>query len=859
MDSTGTQVTSRMELGASTYTITDPRSPTQLLIFERLENGGFGRVLRYRDSGMDLEYVYAVDPATGVEAMTVLNYTSNTYIKMSYIEGAAPDAASGVIDSPENILEAGTFSMTGTTPSYKSLLSKAGTEWVVTDPSDGKVFDVYASFPSDEWGGLIRSRGPPEEGSSILADYRYVYDSASRRVYAYDVTNLRYALYDWKDPQTPRLLEQGTIVLDADGNVLSHAATKTYNAEILGPVSVPLAEYDPEIAFASAVSALESRSGVTASGITRLHIVTDPETPTELVVVLKFGETEYSYTYDTAAETSELQKTRTPEADGTTFKIVEYDAEGRKVKESRENADGTLTDLLLYRYETAGEVIIIDRVAHTLRIAVFNADKTIGQTLRAGFFDDEKKIYSLQGSGDKEAKWYTYGPESGDGIMLTQDDAVTSSPVRGPQPGTGGPGWRRPGGENTNIDDLIRQLKSKFRTYQECAEERLRSGNSSLQCEAMLDSVSGLQKKIEDEQYRGSGALQFGGKGGNGNNDLNYHNPAPTPAYIAAIVGVGSAPLDDPNAVVVDNADGTKTISVNGLVEIWRAGSDGWGMGNDVLEQVTETATKTTWYYTEGRASRVTTITGGVETELARYEYPEAGTVNVIQADGARYEYHYTDEKDPFGSGELVKAEFDRDGSHYVESYTDGRLATLEMDGGLTEYAYDAVLNQAVLTSETGTRIVNLGGDGALGTADDYLLGGTDTTLRVIKDAAQNLQSVEDLTNGTITTFDYSGTQVTISTDWITGGVINEVTLGLGTDGALGTSDDRLLYISGIYNGALFAETFDEAGHMLSWEGTVEVARRDSEGRFLRADGTIAMTEKEAAKDLEREWITYAW
>jgi len=388
-----------------------------------------------------------------------LNYTENTFIKMSFIEGTAPDASSGLIDSPQNILEAGTFTLVGTTPSYKVLLERNGSEWVVTDPSDGEIFDVYSAFPSSEWGGLIRSRGPPEEGSVILADYRYEYDSASRRVYAYDVTNDRYALYDWKDPETPRLLEQGNIVTDPNGNIVSRTATKTYNAEILGAVTVPATEYEPSSAFASASAALQLRPDIAASQIQNVSILTDAADANRLTVVLSVGTTEYHYSYDIQANTSVLAKIRVPKGDGT-YAITEYDAQGRVTKESVEAADGSVTVVKTYRYETAGEVIIIDSVNHTIRVASLNADGTAGQTLRAGFYNDEDQIYSLQGPGDTEAKWYTYGTEgTGDGIMMTADDAPTSRPVRGPQPGEAGKPWRRPGGQNTNLEELIRQLK----------------------------------------------------------------------------------------------------------------------------------------------------------------------------------------------------------------------------------------------------------------------------------------------------------------------------------------------------------------------------------------------------------------
>ncbi|MFA5159039.1 MAG: hypothetical protein WC484_00855, partial [Candidatus Omnitrophota bacterium] len=874
MDSASGQIFSRMDITATVYKITYPQNAAQLLIFERLANGGFGRVLRYRDTNIDLEYIYVADETTGAETMTVLNYKDNTFVKMSFIEGMAPDASSGVIDSFQNILEAGTFTMTGTTPQYKKLLEKAPSgEWIVIDPNDGKVFDVYSAFPSEEWGGLIRSRGPPEEGATILADYQYVYDdAASRRVYVYDVTNLRYALYDWKD-QTPRLLEQGNIVLDDEGNVLSRILIKTYDAELLGSVSVPSTEYDTAPAFASAKAALQLRPDVVASDIDKTppSFVADPSDPSHLTVVLEYGDTEYRYRYDIQANSSVLAKTRASNEDGT-FQVVEYDVQGRMTSESLEAADGTLTPQVTYRYAieddktiAGDEVLVIDHKAHTFRIARLNADQTLGATLRVGFYNDASKIYSLQGPGDTQAKWYTYGPEeSGDGLMLTDDDTETVRPVRGPQ-GQASEGWRPPNGENTNVDELVRQLRAKFRTYEECAEERLRSGGSmALACEEMLDTVSSLQKKIEDEQYSGGGVPQFS-QGGNGNNDLNYHSPAPTPAYVTTMVGLGSAPIDNPSAQVTYNdAKTTATISLNGLVQDWTVGKDGiFGSGDDEMLKVTETATKTTWYYTEGRAVRVTRVEGDVESELARYEYPETGTVNVIQADGARYEYTYTDEKDPFGSAELVRAKYEKDGQWVTQTYENGRLSSMCDGNGAncTTYNYDIALNQAVLTSATGTRIVNLGGDGNLGTADDYLVGGTGTTLSIERDADQKLQRIVDFTNGTTTTFVYTGTQVTVATNWTSsGGMINEVRVNLGADGVLGTSDDRLLYISGIdYNGKPFVETFDENGHMLSWEGYVKVTRLDADGRFLRADDTIAMTEEEAAKDLVHQWITYSW
>ncbi|HPS37616.1 MAG TPA: hypothetical protein PLL75_07835, partial [Candidatus Omnitrophota bacterium] len=46
-------VTSRVDIGATTYTITNPQDSTQLVVFERLSEGGFGRILRYKMGGAE--------------------------------------------------------------------------------------------------------------------------------------------------------------------------------------------------------------------------------------------------------------------------------------------------------------------------------------------------------------------------------------------------------------------------------------------------------------------------------------------------------------------------------------------------------------------------------------------------------------------------------------------------------------------------------------------------------------------------------------------------------------------------------------------------------------------------------------
>ncbi len=545
---TGAKVLSRMDIGATTYTITNPQDATQLVIFERLENGGFGRILRYRDTGVDLEYVYAMDAATSTETMTVLNYTANTYIKMSFIEGTAPDSSSGLIDSPRNILEAGTFTLTGTTPQYKKLLEKAPNgEWIVIDPSDGRIFDVYAAFPTDEWGALVRSRGPPEAGATILVDYRYEYDSTNRRVITYDVTTLRYAIYDWKDfPKNPRLLEQGNFALDNDGNVIagSRTATRTYNAEILGPVSVPATEYDTELAYAAASALLAARPGIDAALIQRSGLVIDPSDSGKLTVALTYEDVQYSYTYASATQQAVLTKTRTPNADGETFSIVLYDAQGRKISKSKEDAEGEVTLLETYRYEKEGEIITIDEVKQTITISTLSADGTVTFTLRTGAFGTENAsgpCYALRGVNEDAWIWYDYGADK---KMLTADDQVTTAPERGPEVSQA---RGRRGGGDTYSDTLLLRLLKEIRSFQECMEEKQRRERTASNCEEYMSGISSLQKQLENEQYRNAGVV--GLTSGGGEIYLNYYNlVTPAMPFLPAQIGQVAAPLYYPYA-----------------------------------------------------------------------------------------------------------------------------------------------------------------------------------------------------------------------------------------------------------------------------------------------------------------------
>ncbi|HPW77279.1 MAG TPA: hypothetical protein PLK73_05000, partial [Candidatus Omnitrophota bacterium] len=406
----------RIGYGEGTYTMTRADDPKYILVFERLANDGFGRILRYRNSEHDVEFRYERDSETGTETVTILNYANNTFIKMGFVPGASPaEDASGLLDSPENIVNAGTFTLVGTVPTYKNILTRSGSEWIVEDPEDGRIFDVYSSFPSAEWGGLIRSRGPPEADATTFADYRYEYDRANHTVTVYDVTNLRYAVYDWKNPDTPRLLERGSIVLDGAGNVSEKNPVVAYDVDVLGPVTVPATDYDTKSAYDAVLDVLRSRldlESLDSSDIQDIYISFSTSDSLILTVVVKYKDVQYFYTYTSGISGAVLQKIRLPDDDGT-FSITEYDELGRKIRESRESTDPETGNIVItiskeYRYLTEGEIITINRTNLTITVSRLLDDGTVGQTLKTGFYGGQNAngpCYSLGEVGTDPASW----------------------------------------------------------------------------------------------------------------------------------------------------------------------------------------------------------------------------------------------------------------------------------------------------------------------------------------------------------------------------------------------------------------------------------------------------------------------
>jgi len=62
------------------YVLTDPRNPEFVKVTEKLPGGGFGRLLRLQDAGIDLEFVY--DDREG--KVTVLDYQSGRFYRIQY-------------------------------------------------------------------------------------------------------------------------------------------------------------------------------------------------------------------------------------------------------------------------------------------------------------------------------------------------------------------------------------------------------------------------------------------------------------------------------------------------------------------------------------------------------------------------------------------------------------------------------------------------------------------------------------------------------------------------------------------------------------------------------------------------------
>src|SRR3989338_3645745 len=194
----------------------------------------------------------------------------------------------------------------------------------------------------------------------------------------------------------------------------------------------------------------------------------------------------------------------------------------------------------------------------------------------------------------------------------------------------------------------------------------------------------------------------------------------------------------------------------------------------------------------------------------------------------AMYVYRYSDSSNPFDSPELISAKFvDNTGDTISQTYENGRVVSSynETQKRMTEYEYDLANNSVkIINSDASTRIVNMGGDGKFGTADDFLTGGSAFNLQAAYQQygspAQTSANTEthtvETTNeqGQTITHTYENGVLVSSKNETTGSILNysfnnqdnqvtlnlsdgrTVTVGLGQDRLYGTADDVLAGIS---------------------------------------------------------------
>ncbi len=74
--------TRKITAAENLYLLTDPGDENFLQVMERLPEGGFGRLLKHRDAGIDLEFVYNDE----LGEVTILDYTIGLYYRVTHQE-----------------------------------------------------------------------------------------------------------------------------------------------------------------------------------------------------------------------------------------------------------------------------------------------------------------------------------------------------------------------------------------------------------------------------------------------------------------------------------------------------------------------------------------------------------------------------------------------------------------------------------------------------------------------------------------------------------------------------------------------------------------------------------------------------
>ena len=280
------------------YSFSDPGDVNFGLVYERLEEGGIGRILKFRtlENGIttDLEYIYETDSVTGDETITILNYETNTFLKLGFVPGMEP-TETGLIESSDNLIEAGMFTTDGVRPQYQPLMKRDGSVWVVTDPNDNQIFQIFQVLPNGDLGSILRLRGPPEVGSDLISDIVYEYDTDLQTVTAYDLTTQNYATYEWTQSGATNLIDAGIFSLSASGSISDLESLQFSDTKLTDTTPTEFDISDELLAFSLANAALHSLLTGISGDFQRVRIEQDSDNPDIFYVVLRYGDTEYEY------------------------------------------------------------------------------------------------------------------------------------------------------------------------------------------------------------------------------------------------------------------------------------------------------------------------------------------------------------------------------------------------------------------------------------------------------------------------------------------------------------------------------------------------------------------------------------
>lgn len=807
------KILSRADITASTYTFTSMKDPGQLTIIERLKNGGLGRILRYRVDGIDLEYVYEKD-ASGNETITVLNYTTNTFLKMGFLPGTAPSTSSGLIDSPQNIIEAGTFTMTGTNPQYKKLLTKVQGEWIVADPTDGRIFDVYAAFPSNDWGGLIRSRGPPLLGETTPVDYRYEYDTTNRRVYAFDLTHQTYSLYQLEtQPVSYNLLEQGTFSLTSQGEIKNLKPTLTPSTYVYDAVQARTFDYAYDLLNQENVSAAVIVDDLTESDLKRLLSINKEVGVLVLygrIVLFTTSNTEELYVSPAVAELIKgadfIAHTHLVKATGPSALDLEM---------AGTNAEYVITDESIYAYNQSGILSSEDPRAaffKALLTAQMSSPSTPVEEARAreslSRFINAMDNYNalpaeartLFRAGDltpDEIKAFTLAETDLTRMTTLASSNFTREVITSP---------------SVNLYQVSLMLLNNHYRYSvdinlnTAILTRITQQDGTIQNlnpDGSLASLVHPDGSREDYIYV-SGSL----------NQRKSFSAANVPLTIETFNVAGRViKFEDlvqgtVSNYVYNDATSTYTVTMIGQVQTWSygannqpfTGSDDWMKGLSFTrdgDQINQT------YNQQGRLIQEANETKGT---VVGYAYDDTAKIYTVTMTGQVQTWSYGANNQPFtGSDDWLKGlSFTRDGDQISQTYNQqGRLIqeANETKGTIVGYAYNDTAKTYGVTTGAQILTYSYGGDQKPLTNDDLLLSASgiddngkayvqefDPQGRVINtDSYEALGTTPETYERRLGVYVYAGNQVSIQTKkQSNGALLSTQVLDLGADGKVG-------------------------------------------------------------------------